>query len=101
MPTPRPIKMIYPGWIPTTRNIPELGEKINTAWRKAVPIVEERTPAAHAAYYRASLITYGLDPVPAIFDEHGDCLICGESGRCAGWHYEGERLPYGEIYRPA
>jgi len=97
----RPIKMIYPGWTPDYADIPELGNFINVAWRQAVPIVEERTPTAYTAWYRAALIAYHLKPIPAVEDEHGDCVICGEAGRCAGWHYEGEKLPYGEIYHPA
>ena len=32
------------------------------------------------------LIAQGITPIKAIYDEGMNCLICGESGRCPGWH---------------
>jgi len=28
----------------------------------------------------------GENPQPAVEDRGGNCIICGEAGRCPGWH---------------
>jgi hypothetical protein len=28
----------------------------------------------------------GYAPIKASYDDGGNCLICGEAGRCPGWH---------------
>ena len=41
------------------------------------------------SYFRAvkkRILAMGLKPVRAKYDEFGDCLMCGESGRCPGYH---------------
>lgn len=32
------------------------------------------------------LVAKGVTPIQAFYDEGMNCLICGESGRCPGWH---------------
>jgi hypothetical protein len=32
------------------------------------------------------LLKSGKIPVKAIYDKAGNCIICGECGRCPGWH---------------
>lgn len=32
----------------------------------------------------------GVDPVRAVYDGAGNCVICGEAGRCPGWHHPDE-----------
>jgi len=39
---------------------------------------------------RQELIVWGETPVRAEVGEDGNCKICGESGRCPGWHSEEE-----------
>lgn len=35
---------------------------------------------------RRAMLRAGLKPVAAIYDEAGNCTVCGEAGRCPGWH---------------
>jgi hypothetical protein len=35
---------------------------------------------------RKAIINAGGKPVRAEYDAQGNCLVCGESGRCPGWH---------------
>jgi hypothetical protein len=39
------------------------------------------------------LIDGGHYPVQAIYDISGNCVICGEAGRCPGWHTKEEIKP--------
>jgi hypothetical protein len=32
------------------------------------------------------LLKAGYNPVKASYDKAGNCKICGEAGRCPGWH---------------
>ena len=32
------------------------------------------------------IVAANLRPVPARLDRAGNCTICGEAGRCPGWH---------------
>jgi hypothetical protein len=45
-------------------------------------------PSASAFYRRnyAALKRVGMVPVMARYDDAGNCRICGEAGRCPGWH---------------
>lgn len=48
------------------------------------------TRAAWHAATRAKILRAGRAPIPAEIDPAGNCRICGEAGRCPGWHYHGE-----------
>lgn len=39
----------------------------------------------HELTYR-SLLAVGVEPVRAEYDAAGNCTVCGEAGRCPGWH---------------
>jgi hypothetical protein len=48
-----------------------------------------------APFYRwvkQILVEAGYEPVKAVFDEAGNCTVCGECGRCPGWHLKEELL---------
>lgn len=32
----------------------------------------------------------GKTPIKATYDKAGDCVFCGEAGRCPGWHTANE-----------
>jgi hypothetical protein len=49
--------------------------------------------ASHAhlsAALKRALVNLGVRPVRATYDPAGNCKICGEAGRCGGWHTPGE-----------
>ena len=51
--------------------------------------------ASHEDYsmaVRELLLRLGHTPVRAPFDSAGNCEICGECGRCPGWHIPSEKL---------
>lgn len=58
----------------------------------AIQILEQGTrpsfPSrkAFAAHVRRQIIKAGFTPVKATEDDAGNCTICGECGRCPGWH---------------
>lgn len=35
---------------------------------------------------KQAILNAGHIPIRAILDDSGDCVICGEAGRCPGWH---------------
>ncbi len=35
---------------------------------------------------RALIIHRGEKPIKASYNKAGNCTICGEAGRCPGWH---------------
>ena len=37
-------------------------------------------------FQRRAILRQGYIPIPARWDEAGNCTVCGESGRCPGWH---------------
>lgn len=48
-----------------------------------------QTYPSRLAYERAvkrAFLKYGVTPVKAEYDAAGNCLQCGECGRCPGWH---------------
>ena len=65
-----------------------------TTMEAVLPFLKKRTYATAEglsnAIYRA-LLRAGYYPVKPRYDDNGDCLICGECGRCPGWH-KGEPL---------
>lgn len=66
-----------------TRTVPQLLEYMTP-----------RTWPSDAAY-RAAVRVFvvrasGRLPVPAREDPAGNCLACGEAGRCPGWHFPEE-----------
>lgn len=42
------------------------------------------------AQYRRALLKRGERMFRARFDINGNCLYCGEAGRCPGWHTKNE-----------
>lgn len=46
--------------------------------------------AAWHAARRRQIMRMGKVPIRAEEDQAGNCRICGECGRCPGWHYHGE-----------
>lgn len=44
------------------------------------------TPTAFRSAVRRELEAAGLMAYRAIYDNAGNCRVCGESGRCPGWH---------------
>jgi len=48
-----------------------------------------RTFPSMEAYYQRNyrvLRQAGIKPIRARLDTAGNCTICGEAGRCPGWH---------------
>lgn len=51
--------------------------------------LSHRTFPTCAAFYernKRAIIAATGQAVPAEFDGAGNCVICGEAGRCPGWH---------------
>ncbi len=46
----------------------------------------ESRAAFLTANFRALASETGQQPHAAIEDHAGNCLVCGEAGRCPGWH---------------
>lgn len=44
------------------------------------------SPRAHAESARRAILGAGLIPVRATYDDGGNCTVCGEAGRCVGYH---------------
>ncbi len=38
------------------------------------------------AHQKQIIIRDGKMPIKATYDNGGDCVFCGEAGRCPGWH---------------
>ena len=47
---------------------------------------EGRTFKQYQNAVKRAFLCRGYSPILAHYDEAGNCTICGESGRCAGWH---------------
>ncbi len=45
-----------------------------------------KTFAEFTTNTKRDIIAKGLTPRPAVTDIHGNCVYCGEAGRCPGWH---------------
>jgi radical SAM superfamily enzyme len=37
---------------------------------------------------KRAIIARGQKPIRAVRDAAGNCIFCGEAGRCPGWHAE-------------
>ena len=61
--------------------------EILDAVRARVPLPYPSAKAFYAAIKR-EIRRRGYKPVRAHWDAAGNCLICGECGRCPGWHIE-------------
>ena len=55
-----------------------------TANTTPVPTYPSRK--AYEAAVKHGLIRQGKHPIKARYDRAGNCLICGECGRCPGYH---------------
>jgi hypothetical protein len=71
--------------------IPITREEINARWKLKVPL-ENRTRKNYSAYFRSCLVAAGRVPIMASYDAAGNCTLCGEAGRCSGWHWKGETI---------
>lgn len=67
-----------------------------TKLRTAIEIID-RNPRygfpsreAFEDYVKAEIEKAGHTPIRPWYSETGDCQICGEAGRCPGWHTEYE-----------
>lgn len=52
-----------------------------------------RTYPSESAYRRAvrrAIERTGHHAIRAHYDAAGNCIICGECGRCPGWHFQSE-----------
>lgn len=58
-------------------------------WLSWKPFKSER---AFSDRVRKVIVKNGFTPIKGKKDRGGNCLICGESGRCLGWHTEADRL---------
>ena len=52
-----------------------------------------KTRTQYNAKVRRSLIGSGKTPIKATYDDDGNCMVCGEAGRCPGWHTASELAP--------
>lgn len=64
--------------------------QIRDAFIALVPM-EMRTRARRMDFLKTELLKAGKDVFPAVEDAGGNCIFCGEAGRCFGWHYYGEK----------
>jgi hypothetical protein len=44
------------------------------------------TRTQYQSKVKRALMKGGNFPVKAVYDYAGNCVICGECGRCHGWH---------------
>lgn len=51
-----------------------------------------RTRADYTRFARALFRRHGFYTVTATYDEAGNCLLCGECGRCPGVHLAGRKM---------
>jgi len=51
------------------------------------------TQAAYKRHVKNAYIDLGYKPLKAKYDNAGNCILCGESGRCPGWHLPFENSP--------
>ena len=61
-----------------------------------IPFQEHRTEKRFTQQVRRTFLKAGYRPFKAVYDKAGNCVSCGESGRCPGWHIkEGELRAWG------
>jgi hypothetical protein len=51
-----------------------------------LPFKQFKSFTAYASRNKRAIIDSGYIPIPAYRTSGGTCLICGEDGRCPGWH---------------
>lgn len=56
----------------------------------SIPYKENRTFDEYSVEFKKQLLAGGYIATNAQYDEAGNCLLCGESGRCFGWHIADE-----------
>lgn len=61
---------------------------------RAIPIAV-RTRSSYVKAAHKALTRKGYEATPAAYDPGGNCLECGEAGRCPGWHITPLSLPNG------
>ncbi len=59
---------------------------------QAHPIKGFASCEAYSMAVRELLLRFGQTPIRSNFDSAGNCEICGECGRCPGWHTQAEQL---------
>jgi hypothetical protein len=52
---------------------------------------EYKSRAQYEKAQRNAILKSGSVAYKAIYNKSGDCLICGEAGRCPGWHTSKEQ----------
>lgn len=58
--------------------------------RQQINNTEPCTPTVWQHRWKRRLLTAGYTPFKAVVDYAGNCVYCGEAGRCPGWHiYDG------------
>lgn len=50
------------------------------------------TRSKYFAKVKKQLLREGIIPIKAVYDAGGNCMYCGEAGRCPGWHRPEEAL---------
>jgi hypothetical protein len=48
------------------------------------------TREEHQEKVKQEILAAGKVPIQAIYDAGKNCLLCGEAGRCPGWHTKDE-----------
>jgi len=48
--------------------------------------MSHKSMSGYYAAIRASIKRQGMQPIRAIDDRAGNCIFCGEAGRCPGYH---------------
>ncbi len=66
----------------------ELVAKAEYAFIKRYPDSQDRTRARWTGFYYLAIKANNRVPILATTTPGGTCLICGEDGRCPGWHID-------------
>ncbi len=51
-----------------------------------IPFKPNRTPKQYQREVYRAIVRSGYLARLADYDNEGNCVICGEAGRCPGWH---------------
>jgi len=70
----------------TNNMIPKELLKIENEIKDSIPFQEGRTRQQYAWVFRGRIISLGYKARKAVRGWDGNCLICGEAGRCPGYH---------------
>ena len=57
-----------------------------------IPFQPHRTRRQYERQVYATFRRAGVSPIKAVMDEAGNCVACGEAGRCPGWHLNDGRM---------